>query len=132
MQASDIDFDLYRKWIKALRSGKYIQGEKRLRQVGPKGLEYCCLGVVCNISKTSKWSDKNNSCETSFRYGDSDLVSPPESLLGKLGLNSDLSGESPSYSTQNFWEMNDTDHLTFAEIADLIEITLVEAFGYKP
>jgi hypothetical protein len=34
------------KWVKALVSGIYVQGEKRLR---PHTDEYCCLGVLCDL-----------------------------------------------------------------------------------
>ena len=39
-----------RKWIKALRSGEYMQGRKVLKE----GDLYCCLGVaaeVCNLPR---------------------------------------------------------------------------------
>lgn len=38
-----------RKWIQALRSGKYEQARAELRN----GLsrEFCCLGVLCDISR---------------------------------------------------------------------------------
>lgn len=39
-----------RKWIAALRSGKFKQGENYLKN-NPSGNEneYCCLGVACEI-----------------------------------------------------------------------------------
>lgn len=42
------------KWIKALRSGKYEQGKGRLKSRDNK---FCCLGVLCDISKTGEWKD---------------------------------------------------------------------------
>lgn len=33
-------------WLKALRSGKYKQGEQSLRT---KYNEFCCLGVLCDL-----------------------------------------------------------------------------------
>lgn len=47
-----------RKWIKALRSGKYIQGDSALKTTSEdeyfeseeKVTKYCCLGVACVIS----------------------------------------------------------------------------------
>lgn len=35
------------KWVKALRSGKYEQGEGYLENADG---QYCCLGVACKIS----------------------------------------------------------------------------------
>ena len=43
------------KWLKALRSGKYVQGAGALKKIvyddNEKviGHEYCCLGVACQI-----------------------------------------------------------------------------------
>lgn len=35
-----------KKWLKALRSGKYKQGQGLLKEHG----EYCCLGVACVVA----------------------------------------------------------------------------------
>lgn len=40
------------KWIEALRSGKYRQGDTYLCQSDDKSFQnerYCCLGVLCDI-----------------------------------------------------------------------------------
>lgn len=37
-----------RKWLTALRSGKYKQGEGVLKVKGKQ--EFCCLGVACDIA----------------------------------------------------------------------------------
>lgn len=43
---------LKRKWLTALRSGKYKQGEGYLRQKNYHNkIEYCCLGVLCDVAK---------------------------------------------------------------------------------
>lgn len=34
------------KWLAALRSGKYKQGERKLKE----GDSYCCLGVACVVA----------------------------------------------------------------------------------
>ena len=39
------------RWVRALRSGKYKQGKEALHQDG----QYCCLGVLCDISGVGKW-----------------------------------------------------------------------------
>ena len=38
--------NLRKRWVAALRSGEYEQGKERLRSGGD---EYCCLGVLCDI-----------------------------------------------------------------------------------
>ena len=41
-----MDQNLKRKWIEALRSGKYRQGYDRLH----RGQTFCCLGVLCEVA----------------------------------------------------------------------------------
>jgi hypothetical protein len=42
--------DIAKKWTKALRSGKYKQGENYLKQFNSKGQpRHCCLGVLCEL-----------------------------------------------------------------------------------
>jgi hypothetical protein len=47
------------KWIKALRSGKYKQGEHKLKYTiknehGKNENRYCCLGVACELGIAKK------------------------------------------------------------------------------
>lgn len=42
-----------KKWLKALRSGKYEQGEGVLLYHG----KYCCLGVLCDVVKDEMKED---------------------------------------------------------------------------
>ena len=37
--------EVKKKWVEALRSGKYKQGKGRLKL----GEQYCCLGVLCDL-----------------------------------------------------------------------------------
>lgn len=47
-------------WVNALRSGKYLQGQRRLRQETPVEdvFEYCCLGVMCDLFSDATWENK--------------------------------------------------------------------------
>jgi len=52
------------KWVEALRSGDYEQGEGALRQEPSRGSnKYCCLGVLCDVVEEEveggwrEWSD---------------------------------------------------------------------------
>lgn len=48
--------DLKKKWIKALLSGKYKQGQYRLYEDN----KYCCLGVLCKISNLGHFDSEGN------------------------------------------------------------------------
>src|SRR6185369_2630794 len=52
------------KWIKALRSGRYKQGNFTLRDKRRSETRYCCLGVLAQI-QGCKW-----------KQGDSGLIVP--------------------------------------------------------
>jgi len=42
--------EIAKKWIKALRSGKYKQGKVYLKQLNSKNEpRHCCLGVLCEL-----------------------------------------------------------------------------------
>ena len=93
---------LQRKWIKLLRSGEYRQGRGALR----RGDEHCCLGVACIAIGISPVSDVGD-------YGAlSDYARRTIGLRGPRGET--LGGE-------RLTELNDTDCLSFAEIAEFIE-----------
>ena len=44
--------DIKKKWIAALRSGKYKQAQKVLRAGEDR---FCCLGVLCDVVDSSRW-----------------------------------------------------------------------------
>lgn len=52
-----------KRWIKALRSGKYLQAREYLKgdvlnDDGDRvGTGFCCLGVLCEVSPGIKWDD---------------------------------------------------------------------------
>lgn len=96
------------KWINALRSGKYKQGDGEL--YNDKQNTYCCLGVLDTINP-----DLNLSNGTRYTL--------PRGFL--IGLRSSGGG---LYDTQtSLSDMND-DGYTFDEIADIIQIEYVEGF----
>lgn len=89
------------KWVKALRSGKYKQGTDHLKRNG----KYCCLGVLCSITKMKNWKTMNY-----LSYN----------IREQLGLNSDV-GEFKNESTkESLAVLNDTGN-DFNRIADIIE-----------
>jgi hypothetical protein len=97
--------EVKRVWINELRSGRYKQTDGALRRKG----SYCCLGVLCDMSKASKWEATPLGWE--HKYG------------GMAGL--------PPASVREWAELSrraqdELSHLndcgaTFAKIADWIE-----------
>lgn len=99
-----------KKWVAALRSGKYEQCEKKLTFDGG----FCCLGVACMVASESgvllpdTWDSEAS------------LLSLP-SVKGWLGLDCEFG----SYVTEEGYRGELTDDndsgKTFAQIADIIE-----------
>lgn len=97
-----------RKWVEALRSGKYKQARKVLRE---KGRTMCCLGVLADIAGC-KWTRPHGlgwASEGEFQ------VAPPKAM-DFVGLR--LKGA--FYGTTGLAEMNDRG-ASFEEIAGIIE-----------
>lgn len=119
-----MDKDLKAKWVAALRSGQYKQGENRL--YNPADDSYCCLGVLHALTgvtglalcKLDQDTDHLGYVEALDEYG---------ALIGKGGnhLGIDL------HTREYLAEMNDgvvsgnpqlnVPPKAFAEIADWIE-----------
>lgn len=104
-----------RKWITALRSGKYKQGEGELKIKGKQ--QFCCLGVACDVAGIArdKYSGKGMPFELSKTL---QLRLPPFFRSAEHGGN----GKCEEYM-QTLASMND-DGESFETIADEIESTL--------
>ena len=107
------------KWAKALESGRYKQGKRALRTRTDNGkLSYCCLGVLCNITKTTKWKHNNDSPHGSL-YGEAGIL--PTEIAKKVGMNTAspvLMSETGVVST--LVTLNDKMGYTFKQIAKLV------------
>ena len=96
------------KWVEALRSGKYEQGKRRLKQ---RDSGHCCLGVLCDISPIM-----------GINYN---LSLTPAKVVEWSGMKTST-GELPkSYKTKHIrfhhlWQLNDFG-LSFKQIANIIE-----------
>lgn len=97
--------DNAKKWVAALRSGKYKQGYGCLREGG----RFCCLGVACDIFDSDEWQSANF-------FMDEDLILPT-AVRDWLGLQ-DVEGTHGSGDTLTY--INDSGK-NFSEIADIIE-----------
>src|SRR6187402_2867644 len=109
--------DFKEKWIKALRSGSYPQTTGTLFREYPSEITsnnagYCCLGVagaVCGLSK-ERLSGNGSFHEYSEEYLEEYGV--PKTLRGGIG---------DDRIVNHLVSMNDSEKLSFNEIADWIE-----------
>lgn len=93
-----------RKWVEALRSGKYEQGEGCLRDSNGR---YCCLGVLTELAG-APYVD----------FGDGGGFESKQAR-DFVGL-AQTGGYIHQGIASSLWSMNDGG-ATFAEIADIIE-----------
>jgi len=58
--------EVKKKWVEALKSGKYKQGQRALHLKTSDGSFFCCLGVLCdlyikNVRTDVKWESEEHS-----------------------------------------------------------------------
>lgn len=116
-----------RKWVDALRSGRYQQGRGSLHGT-PQ--EFCCLGVACDIYRQETG---NGEWQSPFEFEEDDTYFmldgqlyqslPPTKVDDYFGI--DPIYHKPEFDLPKFITMNDEDKLTFEQIADVIERTLL-------
>lgn len=106
--------------VKALRSNRYKQTTRALKI----NKNYCCLGVLCKISKLGKFGriKSTSSNEGAYPYiikGELHEISVlPKRVMEWAGMNSDIGIlENDAETLANY---NDTGK-SFLEIADIIE-----------
>ena len=96
-------------WIKALRSGNYKQGYYHLKVAD----RYCCLGVACEVAFSNGFEDDGLTYNNVFEEN-SYL---PDQIVKYFGLFNNRG----SYYKSSLTRDNDSNHLNFSEIADIIE-----------
>lgn len=114
-----MDKELKRKWIEALRSGKYQQGRQYLRC----GNKFCCLGVLCDIVKPDSWIPSTSHDEPVYKFVSGEVKNSlllPWEIEKMLG---DWHRET-TMAVDTLMAMNDTRMNSFDEIADWIEENL--------
>lgn len=109
-----------RKWVKALRSGKYKQGYAKLCDNG----KYCCLGVACHIFK-SKNSIIHSDDQLPYEIKDI-----PE-WLKNINLNFKSKTADDTGTGIDLAALNDSQEHTFDEIADILEIVYLYGATFK-
>jgi hypothetical protein len=102
------------KWLEALRSGEYQQGDTYLCYEN----KYCCLGVAAEIFQTENTHIGLHANDTTKAF-DGSIFSAPPYVVETLGLYSDKGG-SVYVGHPSLAGLND-DGVPFKDIADRIE-----------
>lgn len=109
------------KWVEALRSGEYVQGEGELRS---SNNSFCCLGVLCNLH--AQKHKKIARLETDpQKYLGQDTVLPNQ-VRDWAGLGSsnglfEYGLFKEDNDVNSLIELNDQECLDFNKIASFIE-----------
>jgi hypothetical protein len=104
--------ELRDRWLAALRSGEYEQGQNRLKYRDHDGVvRHCCLGVLCDVADPRYWEEETHFGR--FSYKGHYAFTPPEDIYISVGLDS-------KYVTA-LTDLNDSYFETFEEIADFVE-----------
>lgn len=117
-----------RKWVDALRSGKY----KQCRSYLNKGDAYCCLGVACEVAFKNGVAveivnlNENTSNAEAIRSYNKNTIDLPTVVKEWLGFEQ----HSPTVRLSNNREefltnLNDSYKFSFEQIADLIEAQFI-------
>lgn len=108
MQRTPEQIENLKKWVEALRSGKYTQGHGSLMYDG----KYCCLGVYATIQQKLEIYDKEGSVFDS-ETGQYKRCYLSKELRDSIGFR--------HYDETVLSNMNDFSDDDFEEIADFIE-----------
>lgn len=116
--------DIAKRWVRALRSGRYRQGTGVLCYRRDDGMHYCCLGVLCDLAEKSGVCKRNVKNGAVFYFDGAD-VSLPESVMKWADMSSlDGSYRSRPNATATDLDLafdNDSRRLSFLQIANIIE-----------
>lgn len=115
-----------KKWVAALRSGKYKRGSGWLRKRLNGQDRFCCLGVLCDISKKAKWVDGGGehyfASAQASDHGDEHDKTLPLTIREWSGLMWDDGGFiGDDGRCKSLAKINDSGKYSFAKIADIIE-----------
>jgi hypothetical protein len=127
--------DIAKKWVKALRSGKYKQGKSFLKQFNSKGQpKHCCLGVLCELYNDTMKKNHKRTISVKFHddshlyYGYVKFANKDGSLPAVVRKWAGIKNEMGTFSyterifkhTKCLADLNDTGK-KFSTIADIIE-----------
>jgi hypothetical protein len=99
-------------WLEALRSGKYKQGKRQLRD----GNKFCCLGVLCDLSGLEYRGSGVHLPDEVMAWAGLDSNYPDVSRPKSFGKE-----EIKKFPSASLAELNDFGGYGFKRIANLIE-----------
>lgn len=106
------------KWIAALRSGEFKQGQRYLAYENEGSIYHCAIGVLCELAHREGIVSRTID-EHGYYYYDNKGSFPPDRVMEWAGITS-----FPRINGKAIVFMNDDYGLSFSEIADQIEIGL--------
>lgn len=117
-----------KKWVKALRSGKYKQTNGQLTAL-KKGepVAHCCLGILCELAVADGVEVKiRDSVDTRTYDGNGGV--PPDAVMKWAGLRHAAGDIIVQKESSDLTELNDTQRKSFKQIARVIEQKAKELF----
>ena len=113
--------DLQEKWVEALESGKYEQGNGFLHVLLDGKHKYCCLGIACEVMGVELMGVEGKLQDTIFYYGDRSGALGEYKQLGLLDKVGSFSRPIKYYGKtyKGLTYLND-DGVPFKEIAKII------------
>lgn len=114
--------EVKQKWVAALRSGEYTQGQGSLKNAKS---EYCCLGVLCDVAKKEGQEvvEKYLTFEGVYAF-DGKWLFPPHSVRDWAQLSTEAPYVLVGAGMERLDHLNDSGDFSFNQIADLIEASL--------
>lgn len=107
--------EIKEKWLAALRSGKYEQGNHQLRD----GNAFCCLGVLADIYSKETGAEWKPDSTGGFRIEEDNGILP-YCIYRWAGLNCGNPWIIDGNNTNSLSSLNDNG-MSFKEIANIIE-----------
>lgn len=125
--------NIMKKWVRALRSGKYKQGTGTLKQYNSKGqAQHCCLGVLCELYNKEMKKNKKKSLPEKVFDNDSDFSHGysrfgtkkedlPKEVMNWAGIISSIGRfRDAKFNADTLADLNDTGR-KFKTISNIIE-----------
>ncbi len=107
-----------KKWLQALRSGKYVQADGSLRENADS---FCCLGVLCDLY--AKEHGKRWKFDARYSFGGEEAY-PPSDVLTWAGLDNKKGGSVVIGNKRRQLANHNDNGASFEDIADAIECQL--------